>query len=431
MSLTDDLGAALAAFVDDRIPAPAEAVAPPAEAVARVFPPELGPHADALEALPDGALIGGTWLVDRTVTVKSITGPATITATGAFTILEVSAQSVRHEALAVVGSGSSPYSGSAHGVHVTGDDYRAVDCSITAIPGSGLWADDCDDLLLERVRITDFHYAGVMMLGVVGARIVWCDIRDAVGSGTDSYGVAASMDANAGGRRSEHMYIAHNRISGIPWEGLDTHGGRDIRFHANDLSDVGLGVAAVGARTGDVYTHAPQDVQITGNRITQQNTSRYVSDGIRLVGCATGGAVTEYATGRISGNIVRGFGAPDRANSGAVTTYNSWLVRISDNEMDTPAGQGILLQANTQYANVTGNVVVDPWSSTAANKPSGVAAIGTRIKALVTDNMFGAGAKSGSTARRYGVYADASVNNVLKARDNFTDSYAVFAEGII
>lgn len=430
MSVASVLTDALADFVDVRMPT---SVPPPSAPIAegRVYPPATGSHADALEALPDVALIGGKWLVERTVTVGSLTGPAMIVATTpGFTVVHVVDHGVRLRDIGIVGAGSSPYDDSVRGVEVTGGGVRLDCCRVMSVRGSGVWAEDCDDLTIRRCSISDVHYAGVMLVGVVGAEVTWCTIDDVVGSATDSYGVAVTRDAYQNGRRSEDVLVAHNRISGVAREGIDTHAGKNITIDNNRIMKCGIGIAAVPSHISGVDVMAPLDVSITNNKVLAQDASRVAGAGIMLVGAYGGvGNTVEAATGVISANTVRGYGSPDNPNSGGILTYDSRNVRIADNEVDTCAGHGVTLYHDVSSAVVSGNTIIDPWSNSTANAPSAVAARSWYATALVVGNFFGRGDKVATALRAYGVRATSHSTVWVHATSNYTSGYRVTTAG--
>ena len=61
----------------------------------------------------------------------------------------------------------------------------------------------------------------------------------------------------------ENVEIGSNRI----WEGLDTHGGQNIKFINNIIKDVKVPIAAVPSEVNGEDTYAPQDILIQGNLI--------------------------------------------------------------------------------------------------------------------------------------------------------------------
>ena len=431
MTLGDAVTDALAAFVDDRIP---EGAAPaPRDAVVwrRVYPPEEGSHADALEELPEGALVGGTWLVDRTVAVGSLTGPAGIVAAGpGFTVVEIVQRGVRLVDIGITGAGSIPYVSAWHGLHITGSYARLEGCAVRSVPGSGIWAQDCDSLVVDQCDVSDVHYSGIMLVGVLGAQVTGCNVRDVVGSTADSYGIAVTRDAYGKGRRSRDVLVADNSVSGVPREGIDTHAGLNITIHNNVVSRCGIGIAAVPSHVSGVDDMAPLGVTITDNKVSDQDVSRIAGSGIVLVGAYGAlGATREAATGRISGNTVRGYGNPDSANSGGILTYDSRNVRITDNEVDTCAGHGVTMYHDVRSAVVSGNTIIDPWSNSTANAPSAVAARSWYVTALVVGNFFGRDDKAATALRAYGVRATSHSTVGVHAISNYTSGYGVTTAG--
>ncbi|EOQ02680.1 hypothetical protein IIY_01815 [Bacillus cereus VD140] len=110
----------------------------------------------------------------------------------------------------------------------------------------------------------------------------------------------------------ENVEIGSNRI----WEGLDTHGGQNIKFINNIIKDVKVPIAAVPSEVNGEDTYAPQDILIQGNLI--ENTGEMgvdeVNKGIILSGAKYSsinltGEPVEYTTGgKIKDNQIKGYG---------------------------------------------------------------------------------------------------------------------------
>lgn len=148
------------------------------------------------------------------------------------------------------------------GIGVSGS--RATDPHASAV-----WAlEGSDGLIVRDALIEHIPYAGVMVLSSTGVIVEDCVIRDirCAPATMNGYGVAYS---NLAGRPASTDGIARrNVIDGVPdWHGLDTHGGRRIRFLDNHVSHTNRAI---------FLTSDAADCEVSGNVLDQPTRRRDV-----------------------------------------------------------------------------------------------------------------------------------------------------------
>lgn len=350
----------------------------------------------ALAAAPSGATVS----FPRPAAYYRVSAPLTVTKglslrgegseirqlTANTTLFVINASNVHVSGLKLVGPQFTRYragetaieaSGSSAAAMLTG--LRVEDNEVARWGGNAIYLKWVRDFTVSRNQLHDLYYAGVLVSsgqsGSIEANyvrnVVGVHSHDAAGS-THAYGVAVSR-ANSSSLvtdpRSSDITISQNIIEDIPgWEGLDTHGGERISFIGNTIRRtlVGINVGS-SANAAGVDTFAPLDVSIVGNLIDSGTASGAANIGIAFYG-ALGriGAPTEKATGRVTGNTVRGHGEAANSASGAIWVRTTQGLSVTDNLLLEPSPTGIVFLYDNYALSVRGNKITDPWTNSAA-----------------------------------------------------------------
>lgn len=233
---------------------------------------------------------------------------------------------------------------------------------------------------------------------------------DTVGTTTSTYGVLlsrATTDSLTTDPRSADIAVAQNTVRNVTyWDGLNTHGGQRISWTGNVIEGCYKGIELVPCpNSSAVDTFAPVGQTVCGNVIESGVTDGSVSSGIVLVGAGTVGSVTEAATGTIVGNRVKGHGLQSNNNDGAILVYLTQGVTVADNSLGEPSPMGIAVYHDNDGLTVSGNSIVDPWSS-AVTTPAGIAVRNSYNVTMVGGNTVRRGSKSATYVLVDGVRVD-------------------------
>lgn len=211
---------------------------------------------------------------------------------------------------------------SGNGITVLSRDVALVK---TALSGNqtgqscGIWAMKADGLMLDRIMVADWVYAGIMVLetvsGTVKGSLVTRIGMNAKGA-ANAYGIAIS---NLGGVQSSDIAIVDNTVDGTPnWHGIDTHAGKNLRITGNMIHRTNRAIFI----TSDNYGRNADNIEISRNladtptpRDDVRNTPPYNEVGITVVtGCTNVRGDANTLEGWPRGNAI------DPQKSGAVFT---------------------------------------------------------------------------------------------------------------
>lgn len=279
---------------------------------------------------------------------------------------------------------------------------------------------DCD--------LTDVGYAGIETRSAKGGVIAGNRIDNVLlGSGGNGYGIALTnveSDDRATYPPTTDVLVRSNRVSRVPWEGIDTHGGQRITIADNVVTECTTGIAVVpGDGDAQVTKFGPKNITVTGNVVDSKKTDGSARPGISFAGApgaTTSDPAVDYATGSIVGNTILGHG--DQANadtSGGIYLRNASGVSVVGNSIIEPAPFGINLYNDVRGVSVVGNTITDPWS-TSLTFPSAITTRGANITGSIVGNVARAGSKSATFLNVNGVYASGSGVSVNGIGNDFT-----------
>lgn len=179
--------------------------------------------------------------------------------------------------------------------------------AIRAAGGNRGWVlDNCAEALLDGVEAEDLGYAGIMVLSGLRGRISNAKVsRVAVGrpNGTNAYGIAITR---TGGPQPTDWLVEGCAVTDVPtWIGLDTHGGRRVRFVDNVIRGCRRGIWLVDDGQG---VHRAVECEATGNDLATFGTydpsgiTTYRSDNCRVTGNTIRGLIASRAVRDLGGS---------------------------------------------------------------------------------------------------------------------------------
>ncbi|MGN8024688.1 right-handed parallel beta-helix repeat-containing protein [Microbacterium sp. 22242] len=355
-------------------------------------------------------------------------------------IVSITASNVRVTNVTIIGRHSVATAASnEYGIFVGGASAGApisnitVDhCTIALVGMYGIYHQYVNNFSVERNHIRDLGYAGYAGLSVSNGEIVGNYIHDILaGFSANGYGITltrTSSDSLTTDPRSTDVIISRNRIVNIPWEGIDTHGGRNITVANNDVFGCLVGIAMVGAVSAGGINIAPLNVNVIGNTVDSKVSNGTIGHAISIAGApgADNSASAESATGQVIGNTIIGCGLESSSVSGAVRLRDTSGFLVSGNLIIEPSPHGIII-ANTNFGvTVIGNTIVDHWSSS-VSIASAVYIQSTYNDGIISANLHrNAGKKAAATYKNErGLNVGTATNNAFQAVGNLFSSATI------
>lgn len=304
-----------------------------------------------------------------------------------------------------------------------------------AFGSTAIWTEFVEDFRVTNCRLFQLQYGGFMGLSVKDGILTGNHIVMSPMSGTvNQYPIAisrASVLSQVTNPRSENVLVSNNLVEDSEWEGIDTHGGKDLTITSNTVRNCLVGIAMVPSRDAATNTDflAPLNVTVTGNLVDSLVTNGSQQAGIKLVGPTNSpvdGGSLEYATGNITGNTVIGYGSDNGVNqTGGILLYGTKGVAVSGNATVNCTPNGICLYHTNILTSITGNTILSPWSTTITN-PYGISLYSTYNEAFIGGNAMDLHDQlTGKTYyMTYGVYVSNSSTNKVSWGQNRITGYA-------
>lgn len=374
----------------------------------------------------------GTWLDGSEAVIEQTT-------TGK-TSLNVTGNGVHINGLRMIGPNvSAVYRASEHAIRAVGASaaspirgLRLEDVTIDRFGFYGIQAQHVYDLEVLGCDIYGIGYTGVMLLSVIGFNIEGGTIDGAIGNGSNSYGIAmtrAEANSLTDHPRTQDGSVRGVTVRNIPWEGIDSHAGKGITVANNRVTGCLVGIAMVGCEDETGPRYAPLDFAISDNTIDSYRIDGGAQAGITVAGAQGATAndpAVQYATGTVTGNVIRGHGSQTNANLGAMYLRNTRGLSITGNTFAQPSPSAITLFYDNRGAVIVGNTVQDAWSNTVTT-PSAVASRSANNTGCVAANSLlttsapaGAVYKNVYGFRSDGTGGDWGTNSVMVANNFFT-----------
>lgn len=328
-------------------------------------------------------------------------GKITSTIDGAAALTLVSGCTV--ESLILVGPASAAYDDDEDGIYFAGASAASYveaitikDCWIYNFGNAAIWGEWCQQVRIDRCRLTNCGYAGAMILSGTDCHVTNSYISDITpGTSSNVYGIAFSRwglsDSLVTYPRCTDCSAVGNTVRDIAvWEGIDSHSGERILIADNAFYNVKFAINVGPTTSHDAPTesvHAPLYCVISGNTVENQDADGY---GIAVTGASTTvvGSPNEYAQGcSIHGNTILQCGYANNSIAGAIYVHTAKGIAITGNLVREPKSNGIMLGYDVLAMSVTGNVIVDPHDAT-LNTCACVALDGGNFSGVISGNAF-------------------------------------------
>jgi hypothetical protein len=241
--------------------------------------------------------------------------------------IAVAADDVTIDGMTVTGAQSSTYDAAEVGIAVRADAASPVrnltirNCTISRFGGVGTSLLNVRKVVVERNRIYDIVYAGVMVLSGDGGVISSNDIERIGLQGSEAnagnaYGITLTRMGGAldVAPPTVDFVVSDNLIENVPtWHALDTHAGRRIAFTNNTVRE---SIRSVFITT-DGADHRPSDITVSGNILEAptelhdnlEAITTFASDNVLISGnTATGWKTSQFFEdfgGSSTGLVVR------------------------------------------------------------------------------------------------------------------------------
>lgn len=352
--------------------------------------------------------ISTTLLINKAITIEG--NGATICWSGpnGKTVIDVRSSNVKIKDVNVQANYGAKVAGSylikVQGINnrtrITG--FELIDSELTDYADVALRMQYVNNFSIKGNTIDSVPYGGIMVYSCSEGLIEGNEVSNITSLGAarfEAYGIAIST--LGGDSASRSIIINKNIVKNVPyWEGIDTHGGRQLTISYNQVYNCNKGIAAVGGPPG-----AQRDINISNNLCDNDALGLKADCGIAVEGLV--GPI--YATGiTIAHNTCIG-------GSGGIKIQYTKGVNISANVIrKTIGGFGIQFDAQNLSAKVVFNSFYDIMGTgnTAAIKTSG----STVNEVYISGNSLsddGATIPVGGNKNRYGFRA----NTTTQSRD--------------
>lgn len=388
---------------------------------------------DTAETFGTRVVAAGTLFTDTTLEVKTscdLTG-LTINFTGVNApAIVVSNSNVVIDGVTLIGPGNTVLASDSRGIRAIGtvaDPLREItirNATITGFRQVGIWLQHVSGFTVENCQISDCQYAGVLGFSVFHG-VVKGNRIDHITGAPLAYGVTISKASEplATAPRSTDVTITGNVVTDVPnWEGIDTHGGERINISSNTVAGCRIGIAVVPAKDAPAVDEvfAPLAVTVVGNTVDSLVDDGSSDFGISFTGAYKGtlGQVYEYATGVISGNVVKNHGLATSDNRGAMYIHSTRGAVVSGNQLINPSSLGINVHHDNQGITVTGNTVTEVWATTS-----------TRCAAIMVREQYNTATVAGNRLAVNGEHSDATLVNANGLQLTTSSNNEVIAYG--
>ena len=345
---------------------------------------------------------------------------------------------------AIQGPASAVFVLNENGLHMIGTSTSVRKTGLTVVGtefsqfgGHGIYAQFVDNINIQSCNIHDCGYAGAMFLscnhGIFSDNSV---ITIAPGVTSNMYGISLthdstgySSDPNAGTKQATNpfcwdWYVAGNHIEDINWEGIDTHGGYELRVIGNVVYNTYGGIAVTGS-SGDAINYAGWSNVVADNVVDARNSDGTASgrENTNYGICINGAATVTQQRVTCTGNVVLYKGIGSNVNSGAIQAALVQEAVIADNCIDQWQGSAVLL---TNAGSVASDNFIGARSSPGDTVGNCFSDQGpTPNKLIITDNLHdpaaGVAAKVG-----FKQIVGATVRPVLTGNNFASASVAAF-----
>lgn len=265
---------------------------------------------------------------------------------------------------ALLGPSSASYVANENGIHMVGTStsnrksgLTLSNVEISNFGAYGVYAQFVDDIHVENCHFHDIGYSGSTFLSCNHGKFTNNKIKTITpGTAGDMYGVSISHDStgyssdpNAGTKQATHPFswdwlVSGNHVENINWDGIDCHGGYEVRIVNNAVYATQRGIAITGS-SGDAVAYAGYSNSVIGNTVDGRNADGTTS-GYENVGYAinvNGATTTTLNRILVMGNTVIYKGLGSNAAAGVIQAVRATNVVIANNIIDQWQGSAILV----------------------------------------------------------------------------------------
>jgi len=227
-------------------------------------------------------------------------------------------------------------------------------CIVKNYKHVGIWLRYAKNFKVLNNTVTNIAYGGIIVTSCVNGIISNNKVSQITARYTpnkNAYGIQV-LRGRLGDSVSNNILVSQNTVTGCPWEGIDTHGARDLIFSDNKVYNCNTGIAIVSiGNTGDYQ--APKNIVVKNNYV--ENLNKPTGSAIIYQGVSA----SDPATGLISFNKCKGSAIKISRTRGVIITNNT-IEQPSENA-------GIALKEMNALASVISNVIIDVWDPISDN----------------------------------------------------------------
>lgn len=254
-------------------------------------------------------------------------------------------------------------------------------CKFTNANEYAVFAQFCTNLNVTDCVVDTVFFSGIMALSSTNIHFDRNIVTNILGNiAGSSYGISftratATFASNPGCK--QFTCIGNLVSNNTTWEGIDVHSATDGVISSNAILNCSIGIHLGASGDG----HAPQRISIIGNYLDSTVTNGSAQQGIIVVGDSD---TPESAEGCVvSGNTVIRYGTQSNGSSGAIYFYQTNGFCIVGNTIIEPSPYAFVANGAFNLGlNISGNTVVDAWSTAAGEAGFGKFILGNQTGVL-------------------------------------------------
>lgn len=193
--------------------------------------------------------------IPKSMTIEGPGGIIQMTAGKAGLLIAASDVSIRR--LGITGPQYAVWSAAEAGISVIGTVAAPITrldisgCRIKTFGGYGVYFENVHDFIVDKDRIKDVRYGGIMGLSVVDGRVTYNRVQNIPGQSGLAYGIEFTRKELGDlilAPRSRDILVDGNIVRDVPlWDGYGTHGGERITWRGNLAINCKTGFDIVGS----------------------------------------------------------------------------------------------------------------------------------------------------------------------------------------